>query len=291
MHIWLTFSMMMLKKSAKRCIINYLFIGGNVMNILVLGDVVGEGGCNAVCKYLPTLKREENIDICIANGENSAVGNGITPYSAEQLLCGGVDFITTGNHVFRRNEVYSYLDECDRVIRPYNLHPSNPGKGVGKIDMGRLKIGIVNIMGKAFMQGSENPFDAVDRALDEISDCKIKIIDFHAEATGEKRAMGFYVDGRASALFGTHTHVPTADCTILPNRTGYITDIGMCGPANSVLGVESEIIIKSLKTGMPQRFNVSKNPCGINGCIFKIDDKSGFTTGIRTVKIQDVFTK
>lgn len=261
------------------------------MNILVLGDVVGENGCKFIRRMLPTLKKENNVDICIANGENSAVGNGISPDSAEFLLSSGVDFITTGNHVFRRNDVYNYLDESDRVIRPYNVHSSNPGKGVGKIDMGRVKIGVINLLGKAFMNNSENPFDAVDNALKEIEDCKIKIVDFHAEATGEKRAMGFYLDGRVSAVFGTHTHVRTADVTILPKGTGYITDVGMCGPVNSVLGVESEIIIKSLKTGMPQRFNVSQNPCALSGCIFEIDDKTCLTKSVRTITLQDVFTK
>ncbi len=259
------------------------------MNILVLGDIVGEGGCEFVREHLPALKRANNIDICIANGENSAVGNGISPTSADFLLSSGIDFITTGNHVFKRNDVYSYLDETDRVIRPYNMHKSNPGKGIGKIDMGKVKIGIINLLGNAFMSGSDNPFDAVDEALKEIDDCKIIIVDFHAEATGEKQAMGFYLDGRVSAVFGTHTHVRTADSTILPNGTGYITDVGMCGPSRSVLGVESEIIIKALKTGMPQRFNVSKNPCFINGCIFEIDDSSFKAKGVRTITVGSVF--
>ncbi|MBQ8782862.1 MAG: TIGR00282 family metallophosphoesterase [Clostridia bacterium] len=258
------------------------------MNILVLGDIVGEAGCEFVRENLPLIKKQNNIDICIANGENSAEGNGITPHSADYLLSSGIDFITTGNHVFRRGEVYSYLDETDRVIRPYNLHSSTPGSGVGKIDMGRVKIGIINLMGKAFMNSSDNPFDAVDKALEEIKDCKIKIVDFHAEATGEKRAMGFYLDGRVSAVFGTHTHIQTADCTILPKRTGYITDVGMCGPDDSVLGVESEIIIKYLKTGMPQRFKTSTNPCFINGCIFEIDDTNYMTKSVRTVKVQSL---
>lgn len=258
------------------------------MNILVLGDIVGEEGCEFVRSQLPELKRQNNIDICIANGENSAAGNGITPYSADYLLSSGIDFITTGNHVFKKSEIYSYLDETDRVIRPYNLHKSTPGVGVGKIDMGRVKIGVINLLGKAFMNGSDNPFDAVDKALDEIDDCKIKIVDFHAEATGEKRAMGFYLDGRVSAVFGTHTHVQTADCSILPNRTGYITDVGMCGPSDSVLGVESEIIIKYLKTGMPQRFKTSSNSCFINGCVFEIDDNTYLTKGVRTVSARSI---
>lgn len=254
-----------------------------MMRILAVGDVVGNGGCEIIRRRLPAIKKKYNIDFCIANGENSAVGNGILPSSADHLLSSGVDFITTGNHVFKRSEIYSYLDESDRIIRPFNVHPSNPGKGYAIIDMGRTSIGIVNLLGKAFMNGSENPFDYADKALEKIKDCKIKIIDFHAEATGEKRALGFYVDGRASIIFGTHTHIPTADAQILPNGTGYITDLGMCGPDNSVLGVESEIIIGALKTGMPARFKNSDNPCSIQGCIFDIDDKTGKTISVQII--------
>lgn len=251
------------------------------MKILALGDVVGNGGCEKVRKLLPAIKRKENIDFCIANGENSAVGNGILPHSAEHLFSSGVDFITGGNHTFRRNEIYSFLDENDRIIRPYNIHPSSPGNGYGIVDMGRYRIGIVNLLGKSFMQGSENPFDALDSALEKIKDCKIKIVDFHAEATGEKKALGFYADGRVSAFFGTHTHVQTADAQILPKGTGYITDLGMCGPEYSVLGVEPEIIIKALKTGLPQRFINADSPCSIEGCIFEIDEKSGRTISVK----------
>lgn len=258
------------------------------MNILILGDVVGVAGCEFVHEQLPLLKRENKVDICIANCENSAEGNGITPYSAEYLLSSGVDFITTGNHVFRKSEVYSFLDETDRVIRPYNLHKSCPGNGTGIIDMGRVKIGVINLIGKAFMQNSDNPFDAADEAIKEIDDCKIKLVDFHAEATGEKRAMGFYLDGRVSAVFGTHTHVQTADCSILPKGTGYITDVGMCGPCDSVLGVDSEVIIRHLKTGMPQRFLISDNPCFINACLFEIDDKTYLTKSVRTINCQSL---
>ncbi len=258
------------------------------MNILVLGDVIGEAGCQFVRDNLQRIKKENNIDVCIANGENSADGNGITQHSAEHLLSSGVDFITTGNHVFRKSDVYSYLEETDRVIRPYNMHTSTPGSGIGKIDMGRVKIGVINLLGNAFMSGADNPFDAADKAINELSDCKIKILDFHAEATGEKRALGFYLDGRVSAVFGTHTHVQTADCCILPKRTGYITDVGMCGPSDSVLGVESEIIIRHLKTGMPQRFKTSNNPCFINGCIFEIDDNTFMTKSVRTINVKSL---
>ena len=253
------------------------------MKLLALGDVVGEKGCAAVRRFLPDFKRKEHIDFCIANGENSAEGNGITPKSAEYLLSSGVDFITGGNHSFRRNEAYAFLDETDRAARPYNCHVSNPGRGIGIVDMGRYSVGIVNLLGAAFMSGSDNPFDAADRALKEIDGCRVKIVDFHAEATGEKRAMGFYLDGRVSAVFGTHTHVPTADACVLPKGTGYITDLGMCGPKNSVLGVAPEIIIRFLRTGMPGRFSTSQNDAGIQGCVFEIDDSTGLTKSVKTV--------
>ena len=255
------------------------------MKILVVGDVVGENGCEFLADKLPLIKREEKTDFCIVNGENSAKGNGISKSSAEFLLSNGADFITTGNHVFKKSDIHSFLDENKRIIRPFNMHASNPGYGVGKVDFGRYKIGIINLLGQAFMSGSDNPFDAADRALELIADCKLKIVDFHAEATGEKRALGFYLDGRVSAFFGTHTHVQTADASILPKGTGYITDVGMCGPKDSVFGIESEIIIKALKTGMPQRFDVSANPCTLNGCIFEIDENTFMTKSVRTVNV------
>lgn len=253
------------------------------MILLALGDVVGEKGCAVVRRILPGLKRKENIDFCIANGENSAEGNGITPSSAEHLFASGVDLITGGNHSFRRSESYAFLEENDRVLRPCNCHVSTPGKGICTIDMGRYSIAVINIMGSAFMSGADNPFDAADRAVNKTSGCSVKIVDFHAEATGEKRAMGFYLDGRVSAVFGTHTHVPTADACILPAGTGYITDLGMCGPGGSVLGVEPGIIIKALKTGMPARFVTSKNEAGLQGCIFEIDEKTGVTKSVKTI--------
>lgn len=258
------------------------------MKLLALGDVVSDGGCNALMNCLPRIKKMNEIDVCIANGENSALGNGILPSSAQALISAGVDLITTGNHVFRRREFSDYIDEHNYIIRPYNMHLSCPGSGVGKIDMGRYKIGVINLMGNAFFNNSyANAFDSLDRALAEIEDCKIKVVDFHAEATGEKRALGFYADGRVSALWGTHTHVKTADAQILPKGTGYITDLGMCGSEASVLGIEPECIIRSLKTGMPTQFKARETEIFINGCIFEIDEKSGLTKGIRTITIRE----
>lgn len=245
------------------------------MNILVIGDIVGSAGCDFLKEKLPALKRLKGINLCIANGENSAPGNGITPESANFIFSCGVDFITTGNHVFRRREIYDYLEERRDIIRPFNYYKENPGRGTSIIDMGSVQVGIINLLGNAYMENSENPFLKIDSALEEISDCKIKLVDFHAEATAEKRAMGFYLDGKVSAVFGTHTHVLTADEQVLPGGTGYISDIGMTGPKQSVLGVQPEISIGWLKTGMPARFETATGENLLTGCIFETDPKTG----------------
>lgn len=246
------------------------------MNILVLGDVVGDSGCEFIRKKLPSFKKLKNIDFTIANGENSSAGNGITPFSADHLFTSGVDFITTGNHVYRRKEIYDYLDDNEYIIRPSNYPPDNPGRGVALVDTGMHSIGIINLMGTMFMENLENPFYAVDKALKELEDkTKIILVDFHAEATSEKQALAHYLDGRISALFGTHTHVLTNDDRILDGGTGYITDIGMCGVINSVLGVDKDMVIRKFRTNLPTRFDNAKGRCMINGCIFTVDEKSG----------------
>lgn len=257
------------------------------MKILVLGDVVGNGGCDFVRRKLPALKKFYNIDLCIANGENSAVGNGILPASAEHLFTSGVDVITTGNHVFRRSEIYDYIDDNERVIRPLNMHTSAPGNGICIVDTCRCRVGVINLIGNAFSnQNYNNPFDALDKAIEKTKDCKIKIVDFHAEATGEKGALAYYADGRVSAVFGTHTHVQTADARILENGTGFITDVGMCAAENSVLGVKSENVINALRTGMPTRFTAASGEMIMDCCVFDIDEKSGHTIGIEPLRIR-----
>lgn len=257
------------------------------MKILALGDVVSNSGCEFLRKKLPGLKKLYNIDVCIANGENSATGNGILPFSADYLFSSGVDIITTGNHVFRRAEIHSYIDERDDVIRPYNMHSSVPGKGVSILDMGAYRVGVINLIGTAYMNANfANPFDSLDKAIEEIKDCRVKIVDFHAESTGEKRALGIYADSRVSAFFGTHTHVQTADAQILPGGTGYITDLGMCGSANSVLGVESECVIKALKTGLPTRFKTDENNIQLDGCVFEINERTGLTVSVEAISIK-----
>ncbi len=245
------------------------------MRLLFIGDVVGEGGCNFLLKKLPSFKRENNIDVCMANGENSAQGNGVTPHSCEELFSAGVDFITLGNHAFKRPEIADYLDGDVPVIRPYNYPAGAPGRGVGIIDKGRYRVAVINLCGTVYSEPLGNPFSEIENALKETDGIKTVILDFHAEATAEKRAMGFYLDGRITALAGTHTHVQTADNQILPEGTAYITDVGMTGPVQSVLGVTPELAIRKMKTNLPVRFTNPEGKYMINGCIFDIDEKSG----------------
>lgn len=256
------------------------------MNILTIGDVVGTNGCEFLRQNLPAIKRLKKIDVCIVNGENSAQGNGILPQSALHLLDSGADIITTGNHAFRRFEIYDKFDEEGfPLIRPANFHRTAPGKGYYIIDKGFMQIAVINLIGVAYLDNNENPFDCIDRILDEVKSCKIKILDFHAEATGEKRAMGFYLDGKISAMFGTHTHVQTADEQILPNGTGYITDIGMTGAVQSVLGVTPSLAIAKMKTNLPVKFENPDGQCKMEGCIFEIDNKTGKTIGVERLNI------
>lgn len=257
------------------------------MNILVLGDVVSDAGCEFIRKKLPAFKKLKAIDFTVANGENSSSGNGITPFSADHLFTSGVDFITTGNHVYRRKEIYDYLDDNENIIRPYNYSASNPGRGYAVVDTGFYKIGIINLMGTMFMESLENPFIAADRALGKIkNEANIILVDFHAETTSEKQALAYYLDGRISALFGTHTHVLTNDDRVLPAGTGYISDAGMCGVIDSVLGVEKEIVINKFINNMPARFNHASGKCMINGCIFTIDEKTGKCTATEAVRFE-----
>jgi hypothetical protein len=235
---------------------------------------------------LPKLKKELGADLVIANGENSAVGNGVTPQSADFILDSGVDVITLGNHSLRRREIYDYLDSNAPIIRPANFHSSAVGRGYIIIDMLYCQVAVINLQGIVYLDTIENPFSIIDKLIDEIKaqGVKIIIIDFHAEATSEKRAMGFYLDGKVSAIFGTHTHTQTSDNQILPNGTGYITDIGMTGPYYSVLGVNPSCVIEKLKTGLPVKFKNDDGPCVLEGCLFEIDTDSGKTTATTLIR-------
>lgn len=257
------------------------------MRVLCIGDVVGSVGCNFLRSKLPQFKKLKSIDLVICNGENSSDGNGILPTSADFLFKSGVDIITLGNHAFQRKEIYSYLDQEPYIVRPLNFpSPSTPGKGYCIYDMGRVQVAVINLMGQEYIDTRvDNPFYAVDNVLKEI-DSKIIIVDMHAEPTSEKKAMGYYLDSRVSAVFGTHTHVQTADECVLSGGTGYITDVGMTGPVTSVLGVKKEIIINRFKTKLPERFDYADGECMLNCIIFDIEDKTGKCNSVERYDIR-----
>ncbi len=257
------------------------------MKVLAVGDVCAPDGCGFALQIIPRIKREEGIDFTIVNGENSAAGNGITPDSAEALFTAGVDVITGGNHTLRRKEFYDMLDTNPFVLRPHNLNDVEIGSGYCLFDMGRYSIAVINLSGQIYLErvNADNPFKCVDTLLERAKSdgAKYIFVDFHAEATSEKRAMGFYLDGKVSAVFGTHTHVQTADAQVLPNGTGYITDLGMTGVKNSILGVKNEIIINRLKDNDMSRFEQASGQCMLNGCIFDIDDATGLTNSVKLI--------
>lgn len=258
------------------------------MNILAIGDVVGKGGCEFLRKTLPAFKKFNKIDICVVNGENSAPGNGITGNSVADILTSGADVVTTGNHAFKKQEIYNkFNDETTPLIRPANFYKDAPGRGYYIIDKGYVRAAVINLIGTVYLDSFDNPFYVIDNILneEEVKSCKIKLLDFHAEATSEKRAMGFYLDGRVSAVFGTHTHVQTSDATVLPLGAGYITDLGMTGSVNSVLGVKPEKAIAKLKTHMPERFDEAAGPYKMEGCVFEIDEKTGKAKSAESVQI------
>ena len=228
------------------------------MNILFIGDVVGQKSCANLREKLPLLKKEYNIDTVIVNGENSADGNGITPVTAK-------------------------YETSDFVIRPANFPDDVVGKGYTILDHGRYSVCVINLMGVVFMQNLENPFHCIDRILSEVKS-KVIIVDFHAEATSEKRALGHYLTGRVSAVLGTHTHVQTADEEILGGHTGYITDVGMTGVTDSVLGIKKEIIISNMMTGYPQRYEYADGDYFICGVVVSVDEKSGICTSIKRIR-------
>ena len=257
------------------------------MRLLAIGDVCGTAGCEKVKNLLPLFKRENGIDFTVINGENSADGNGITPESAEYLFACGADVITGGNHSLRRRQVFEYLDSNPFILRPHNLPEDRSGKGYCLADLGYVSVAVINLIGKIYLEKLEPscPFKCADELIARAEDdgASVIVVDFHAEATSEKRALGIYLDGRVSAFFGTHTHIQTADEQVMKNGTGYITDLGMTGPRDSVLGVKSEIIINRLKNKDMSRFEPAGGECMLNGCIFDIDKATGKTFSVKRV--------
>ena len=255
-----------------------------MINVLFAGDIVGSRGCDFAEDTVRRLKGKEKIDIVIVNGENSADGNGITKRSMEQIFS-FADVITTGNHCFRRKEFTEYYDIKENLLRPANYPDGVVGKGVVTVDMGRYSFAVINLMGTAFMEALNNPYECIDRLLGDI-DTKNILVDFHAEATSEKKAMGFYLSGKVSAVIGTHTHVQTADEAILDGHTAYITDAGMCGAELSVLGVKKELAIEKQRTKCPVRFTESEEAPFFNGVLMQIDEKCGKACGIERLIIR-----
>lgn len=254
------------------------------MNLFMIGDVVGSIGCNFLRAHLPAFKKLKQIDVVVANGENSADGNGITPASADFLFKSGVDVITAGNHTFRRKESYELFDRCETLLRPANFPDSAPGRGLCVLDMGRIQIAVINLMGVVYMEPMDSPFDVADRLLTQELP-RVILVDMHAEATGEKRSLAYYLDGRVSAVIGTHTHVQTADECILQNGTAYLSDVGMTGPVHSVLGVKPELVIQKMRTRMPVRFDLATGECELDGVLLDIDEKTGKTRSIERVQL------
>lgn len=252
------------------------------MTALCIGDVCSPSGVDKALASIPKLKRKYAADCVIVNGENASALNGITENEASLLFSAGADVITGGNHTLRHKSFRTLLDENPFVLRPHNTNADH-GSGYVIIDKGRYRVAVINLLGQCFIENpkAENPFTAADRliAAAKEDNASVIIVDFHAEATSEKRALGFYLDGKVSALFGTHTHVQTSDIQILPGSTGYITDLGMTGPENSVLGIKKEIIIARMRDDIKDKFLFADGNCIISGCVFKIDERTGKTVG------------
>jgi len=256
------------------------------VNILAVGDVVNESGLRFLKKKLRSLQRMTGADFTVVNGENVS-GTGITPRQADEVLDAGADVITLGNHTFRRSEIGPYLDDCDRILRPLNYAPQVPGRGWGEFDSPAGPILVVNLIGRCDMDfGPDNPFLAVDKLLRERKP-RLALVDFHAEATSEKLAMAYHLDGRVSALWGTHTHVQTSDAMVFPKGTGYITDLGMTGPAVSVLGVKPEQSV-SMFLGNPHvPFTGAPGPCKLECAVFTLEESSGRCTAVQALRIEE----
>lgn len=261
------------------------------MKILFFGDITGKVGRKALKKILPELKREFDPDVVLVNAENAAHGNGLTLKTLDEILDTGVDLATSGNHIWDRREVETILSQKDvKVLRPINYPPSLPGKGYKILEVGTNKLFVINLIGRAFMKEDfDCPFRAMDKILkdNKKSDFAGIIVDFHAETTSEKRAMSWYLDGRVSALVGTHTHIGTADAEVMEKGTAYVTDIGMVGPYDSVIGIKKDAIIEKFLTQRPVSFQVPENGLAtINSVLIEIDTKTGKATHIERVDRQ-----
>lgn len=259
------------------------------MIILFLGDIVGKPGRDIVLAQVPLLRAEFRPDLVVANGENSAGGFGITPPIARQLLDGGIDVLTLGNHTWSKTETVELLENEPRVLRPVNYPPGAPGRGFGLFKTpGGVCVGVANINGRVFMEPLDDPFRAADDIIAQLSgQAKVLFFDFHAETTSEKVAFGWHCDGRVSSVVGTHTHIPTADERVLPAGTAYITDVGMCGPEDSVIGMEIGSVLAKFRTQRPNRFHVAEGHAILGGVVIDVDETTGKARSIERIRRRD----
>ncbi|MBP5426397.1 MAG: TIGR00282 family metallophosphoesterase [Clostridiales bacterium] len=264
-----------------------------MVRVLFIGDIYGNLGRKTLKKYIADIKREKNADFCIVNGENSASGRGITYAIASEFYKLGVDCITLGNHTWGKNDILNFIDDDAKMVRPANYPIGSPGQGSRVIENDKgLKIGVVNVLGRVYMDGVDCPFKAIEREVSYLKKfVKVVIVDVHAEATSEKCAIAWDFDGKVSAILGTHTHVQTSDERILPFGTAFLTDVGMTGPYDGVIGVDRNIIIKRLKTAMPQKFESATGLSQLNGVCLDIDENTGKAMAIERISYKALDVK
>ncbi len=255
------------------------------MRLLFVGDIFGKPGREALLRWLPGFVDEREVDFVVVNGENAANGAGITSKIAERLLAGGVDVITTGNHVWRQKEVFTFLATDERIVRPANYPPGAPGRGLTvRPAADGSEVAVINLAGELFLNSGLSPFRIVDRLVEEAQQlAETILVDLHAEATSEKVAMGHYLDGRVTAVVGTHTHVQTSDARVLPGGTAYITDVGMTGPRDSVIGVRTDVILRRFTTELPQQFEVAEGPVRLDAVV--VDAEGGRASSILAIDV------
>ena len=256
------------------------------LRVLAVGDVVGEGGLDILSRRLPGLKEETGTHFAVVNGENAS-GVGITPAQARRILEAGADVITLGNHTWNRSQIGDFLDKEPRILRPANYAGRVPGRGMGIYPCQGFRVAVLNLMGRVELNPNlDSPFKGANFLL-RGQDYDLALVDFHAEATSEKGAMAWHLDGRAAAVWGTHTHVPTADCQVLPRGTGFVTDLGMTGPSRSVLGIKLANSINLFLGGIPRRYEEAEGPCKLNACLFTIDTETKKCLSVRRADIQE----
>ena len=256
------------------------------MRILFIADVVGAPGRRALAERLRSIREDHQIDACVVNGENAADGIGITPRLADQILGLGVDAITLGNHAFRRTEIGAYLESSDRVVRPANMARGTPGRGMTVVPAGDARLAVVNVLGSLFLHPATSMFEVVDELVERARESTpVVLVDVHAEATSEKAALARWLDGRVTAVVGTHTHVQTSDARLLPKGTAFMTDAGMTGPHDSVIGVEAELAIRRMRTGLPVRFETAQGGVRIEGAVVTCDASTGKSSSIEALRV------